>query len=452
MRRKNVENPPDGSLTSGRREFLGSALLAGAAISLTSVNNPLRALPQGNRPSSPGKLRKVRDLDLLLDDHSYLGPGPSPVIFPDGEILLALRRAPAKNQSHGFLESENCVMSSKDNGSTWGEVRVNDFSGVHNVNLTLLKDGTLLQVTPVATALTPGAYDRVKDLPPNSLPTRGYRLAQPPNENMPASMFLGTRFRRSKDRGLTWGPGHWISPPIPEVPPLLPGFPTPLHNRSRIVELRSGKLIIPVYSFPNPWRLFLAESNDGGFTWSLTGRIAGPEDGDEVHKSGLVDGKPAFNETYVHETVSGRLVAFVRLHAGATERTRSDWPGRSNPVGHLWTASSDDGGRTWTKPKRHETWGYPFSTVGMRDGRVLLAYGYRQEPFGVRARLLDPECRQIDEAEELIVRDDGVNRDLGYPQGALMNDGRVFLAYYFNNRANFGGGQKYLAATILEAV
>ena len=71
--------------------------------------------------------------------------------------------------------------------------------------------------------------------------------------------------------------------------------------------------------------------------------------------------------------------------------------------------------------------------------------------MGVRARLLDPECTQIDEAEELVVRDDGGTGDLGYPQLALMTDGRAFLAYYFNNPAH-DGKHVHIAATILEEV
>ena len=48
-----------------------------------------------------------------------------------------------------------------------------------------------------------------------------------------------------------------------------------------------------------------------------------------------------------------------------------------------------------------------------------------------------------------MVRDDGFMRDLGYPQGALMPDGRVLLTYYFNRKQE-EGRHVYLAATILE--
>ncbi|MSU37302.1 MAG: exo-alpha-sialidase [Pedosphaera sp.] len=432
-----------------RRRFIENTLLAGTALGIAGWPGA-RAEAREAKASVPGRLRKVRDLDLLRDEKYYYAPGPSPVIFPDGEILLTFRRGPARHQSHGYPEMEACVITSRDDGKSWSDTRIIDFGGIANVNLTLLTDGTVLHVTTITQPIMPGAYERVKNLPQNSLPTRGYRLATEPRADRPATMLMGIRVRRSKDRGRTWSPGEWVSPAA-GVEPLLPGYPAPLHQRSRVVQLRSGRLVLPCYVYPNPWRALLMASDDGGSTWYLAGEIAGPEDKLDVPKSVLVDGIIAYNECCVQETPSGKLVAFVRIHTGSTEATQADWPTTSNPAGRLVTADSADGGRTWSSPRLHQLWGYPFSTLTLRSGRVLLTYGYRQEPFGVRARLLDPGCAMIDEAEELLVRDDGAMRDLGYPQGAVMNDGRVFLAYYFNNRAE-GGGQKYLAASILEEI
>ncbi|MCI0628936.1 MAG: glycoside hydrolase [Acidobacteria bacterium] len=430
-----------------RRNFLEKALLAGAVMRV-SDSTTLKADSKGGEKSLPGKLRKVHDLDVLRDEAYYFMPGPSPVVFPNGEILLAMRRSPAQVRGHYYPETEGCLISSQDSGKSWGETRVIDFGGVSNVNLTLLRDGTLLYVTTIYDPITPGTYDLVKDLPQNSLQTRGYRLASEGKESRPPSMLMGVRVRRSTDRGRTWSPGYWVSP-VPDVLPLLPGYPAPVHQRSKIIQRRSGALILPVYAYPNPWRVFLMTSNDGGLTWSFTGEIAGPKNRLDLPESVRVDGFVAFNETCVHETPSGKLVAFIRIHTGSTESTRSQWTGDSNPAGHLLTATSQDGGRTWGELRRRQLWGYPFSTVEMPGGRVLLAYGYRQAPFGVRARLLDAECTRIDEAEEFIVRDDGAMRDLGYPQSAVLKDGRVFIAYYFNSRKD-NGKQRYLAATILE--
>ena len=114
----------------------------------------------------------------------------------------------------------------------------------------------------------------------------------------------------------------------------------------------------------------------------------------------------------------------------------------------VWVRRSTDGGKTWSKPERHRLWGYPYTTVRMPSGRVLLAYGYRKEPYGIRARLIDAECARIDEAEELVLRDDGGRSDLGYPEGALLRDGTALVAYYFNHKSD-GGNQRYVAATVV---
>ena len=58
--------------------------------------------------------------------------------------------------------------------------------------------------------------------------------------------------------------------------------------------------------------------------------------------------------------------------------------------------------------------GHPYHAAALPDGRVFLVYGYRHPPFGIRARLLDPECRRFD-TPELVLRDDGGGGDLGYP-------------------------------------
>ena len=74
-----------------------------------------------------------------------------------------------------------------------------------------------------------------------------------------------------------------------------------------MVELSNGDLVFPVYAFPKPWRVVLMSSKDGGRSWSFTGEIVGPDDELTMQRANIGP-----NETTVHETPSGRLVAFVR--------------------------------------------------------------------------------------------------------------------------------------------
>ena len=61
------------------------------------------------------------------------------------------------------------------------------------------------------------------------------------------------------------------------------------------------------------------------------------------------------------------------------------------------------------------------------DGRWLLTYGYRHEPYGQRALLSRDGLAW---SEELILRDDGPDGDLGYPASVELNDGSILTVYY----------------------
>ncbi len=89
--------------------------------------------------------------------------------------------------------------------------------------------------------------------------------------------------------------------------------------------------------------------------------------------------------------------------------------------------------------------GHPHHALRLPDDRVFVLYGYRHEPYGIRARLLDPECTAFD-TEEVVLRDDGGSGDLGYPWSCLTTDGRLLCVYYFN-RAD---GTRHVAGTFLE--
>jgi hypothetical protein len=123
----------------------------------------------------------------------------------------------------------------------------------------------------------------------------------------------------------------------------------------------------------------------------------------------------------------GRIIAMLRTRSEGATATRE-----APPAGFLFQSFSDDDGRTWSKPRRTPLWGFPAHLLELRDGRVLCAYGYRQKPYGVRATLSRDGGRTWDVAHEIVVRADGGSSDLGYPTSVQLPDGRVLLAYYFN--------------------
>jgi hypothetical protein len=143
------------------------------------------------------------------------------------------------------------------------------------------------------------------------------------------------------------------------------------------------------------------------------------------------DQQVSFNETSLYETAGGDLVAFMRT---------------SGLDDHIAVARSTDGGRSFQPWEDTGVQGHPQHAVRMEDGNVLLVYGYRHAPFGIRARLLDPECGQISAAEECVLRDDGGTGDLGYPWAAVLPGNRALVVYYFN----VGDGPRFIAGTLVE--
>lgn len=365
------------------------------------------------------KLRKIRDLVIYRDDHYYCGPGPSAVQLQDGKIIVAFRRAynwtSAGVYAHYYPSTEACLTTSSDGGHTWSTPRVFTAGNVMNQNLTLLPDNTLLWITQGREMVPLEVYEKLKP----------HRAFHQDTKFGWVSATIGTRAMRSMDYGTTWEGPFPISP-IPETEPAFPAWPSPGYQRASAILLADGNLGIGIYAPTGPedgWDVWLMVSPNQGTTWQARGRIAH----DPL-------GQFNYNETGLYQCPSGKIVAFMRVE--------------QDPEMSLYTSCSLDGGYTWSAPHREGVKGYPYQAGRLPSGRVLLAYGYRYEPMGVRARLLEPECENIAGAEELILRDDGGMRDLGYPHVLPLADGTALIPYYHN----IGGGTRHIAATLVKEI
>jgi len=89
---------------------------------------------------------------------------------------------------------------------------------------------------------------------------------------------------------------------------------------------------------------------------------------------------------------------------------------------------------------------HPLNALQLPDRRVLLTYGYRHPPYGIRARILNPECTDFESASEIILRDDGGSADLGYSWPVMIDKRHILVTYYFNRN----NGTRHIAGTILE--
>ena len=141
--------------------------------------------------------------------------------------------------------------------------------------------------------------------------------------------------------------------------------------------------------------------------------------------------KKNFVEANIYRTDSGRIVGLYRTQSDYQAAKRAGIPFDQTYL-NLHISVSEDDGKTFGPLQEIENcWSSnPFHALRLSNGKVLLTYGYRREPFGIRARLCNAELTDIGEAEELILRDDAPVCDLGYPHAIQMDNGDVLVAYY----------------------
>lgn len=136
---------------------------------------------------------------------------------------------------------------------------------------------------------------------------------------------------------------------------------------------------------------------------------------------------------------SGRLLVAIRC-----QEKRSDEPRGLNWI-DLY--ASDDLGESWHlvgSPVPKVGWGGNPPTLNLlHDGRLCLTYGFRDRPSGIRARLSADSGATW--GQEIILRADGGNQDLGYPRTVERPDGKLVTVYYFNDHPD---SERYIGATV----
>lgn len=366
-------------------------------------------------PAQAAGLKKLGDITVYSDERFY-SAFPSILRRPDGEILVAFRRAPdrrllgAKGNLHTDPNSYCVLVRSRDNGLTWSRqpelIYAHPLGGSQDPGLLQLRDGSILCTSYVWTLVDPQTYKA----------PAGATVA-----GQGQYVFQGGYVVRSSDGARTWQ-GPFIPPPIPGRERTDGyGQPLPSYNRGALCPGRDGRIYWAVASGRAAGApgsdVHLLISEDRGETWRYGCVIA-------------TDPKVSFNETSLYETANGDLVAFLR-----TESLDD----------HTAIARSRDRGRSF-EPWVDAGWqGHPHHAVRLEDGHVFLVYGYRHPPFGVRARVLDPECAGIATAPEFVLRDDGGSGDLGYPWAIALPGRRILAVYYFQR----GNGTRHIAGTLL---
>jgi len=104
-------------------------------------------------------------------------------------------------------------------------------------------------------------------------------------------------------------------------------------------------------------------------------------------------------------------------------------------------AESLDNGNTWTslgkvaETDHGERNGNPPALISLPDGRLVVAYGYRGRPYGIRMKVSEDGGKSW--GDELIVRRDGSTWDLGYPRMVVNDQGKITLIYYYTTEERY---------------
>lgn len=106
---------------------------------------------------------------------------------------------------------------------------------------------------------------------------------------------------------------------------------------------------------------------------------------------------------------------------------------------HQWTHWIDlhrsaDNGRTWTLDQTVVTdtgaGGNPPALVALPDQRLVLTYGYRDQPTGLRA--VTSTDRGHTWSDPITLTDDVAMGDMGYPRSVVLDDGTLLTVFYAN--------------------
>ena len=201
---------------------------------------------------------------------------------------------------------------------------------------------------------------------------------------------LGTWMLRSTDGGVTWSTPYDSIVNSPHGP----------------IQLADGRQL---YAGKDLWKsgkwIGVCESTDDGRSWKKLSQIP-TRPGDDPGE---------YHELHAVEAANGTLVAHIRNHNSANSR-------------ETLQSESTDGGKTWSVPHPIGVWGLPSHLLRLRDGRLLMTYGYRRKPFGNQARISTDHGKTW--SKPITISGDGANGDLGYPSTVELQDGILLTAWY----------------------
>ena len=339
------------------------------------------------------KAPKARQSRIYSDARSY-SAFPHVVQMEGDELLLAFRQAPRHPAGvrHTSPRSIITVIRSKDSGQSWETAEPAQLAGGGGQEFGLLYLGG---------GRVGGALAAHEVFPEEEAERSGVPWTHPREYPFRS---VGAVWCWSDNYGLTWR----VDRTILVGPRVLACAPA--------IRLLDGTLMIPAYGALGRAKIgssVLYHSDDEGSTWS---------EGIDIAR-----GTPksrAYQEPVLMELAPGHLLSMLRV---------SD---PENP-GVFWRCESTDSGRSWSRPQPTGILsGACPRLLKLRDGRLLLTYGRRFEPYGIYAHLSEDGGQNWGRAWQLRPAPD---TDHGYTSSLEFDDGRILTTTYGKNARRITG-------------
>ncbi len=366
-----------------RRQFLRATALASAA---AAGGWHARAAAE------PGA--RLLETKIISQQRALYHGWPTVIRRASGQLLVVYSGG-REDHVCPFGRVETMVSQDRGENWSWPQVLLDGPIDDRDAGALETRQGALLVTTFTSLAYEPilsGAEKRPPDSA-NAWPAARLKQWQAAHRRLsPAQRQaeLGQWMIRSTDGGVTWSARYSSIVNSPHGP----------------TQLADGRLL---YAGKELWtgdkRTGVCVSEDDGQTWKWLAAIP-TRPGDNAAN---------YHELHAVETADRRILVHIRNHNAA------------NPNETL-QCESDDGGRTWSLPKPIGVWGLPSHLLRLRDGRLLMTYGHRREPFGNQARLSLDHGRSW--SAPLTVSRDGTSGDLGYPSTVELEDGSLLTIWY----------------------
>ena len=353
---------------------------------MDSFSSDISSLPAPN----------ARQMQIFYDRLSY-SAFPHVVRLEGNELLIAFRQAPKEKDRirHTHPQSLIAVIRSFDCGATWEIDSASQMAAGGGQELGLIYLGRGKVGGALAAHEVAPMHERERAAFPN------IHQHEYPFRN------VGALWCWSDNCGITWRVDNTI----------LVG--DGMQSCAPPVELLDGTLMIPAYGNIGRSKVsssMLYRSSDGGKSWS--------------EMTIMARGRPQtrnYYEPVLMELEPGHLLCMLRV---------SD-DGKS-PRGLFWQNESFDNGNAWTAPKSTPIRsGACPRLLKLGDGRLLLTYGRRFEPYGIYASLSSDNGATWSKNCWLLRKTpDG---DQGYTSSVELHDGRIFTASYAKNARGITG-------------